>query len=79
MQLYEHHGFQGEIAYEFLYPDNEWPKRRVVSDDACGPKSKMRAMAEETMRATRLNTSTLFPHNGSMKKHIDPFLDHLPV
>ena len=82
---YNHHAFQEKIAYGLIDPAGEWPRRGHCTPAEHRRKRKwdaaMRKEAQpvnESARAPKVSKSSLHPETGSLKKRLDPSLEHLP-
>ena len=82
---YGHHKFQEKIEYGLIDPVHKWPRRgdqfpannrkRKTEDK----KRKSSATAEAYPRAPKVSKSSLDTNNGSLKKRLNPSLEHLPL
>ena len=82
---YNHHAFQEKIAYGLIDPAGKWPRRGHCTPAEHRRKRKwdaaMRKEAQpvsESARAPKVSKSSLHPETGSLKKRLDPSLEHLP-
>ena len=82
---YGHHKFQENISYGLIDPVHEWTRRGDhFAANNCKRKSasknrKAAATANASPRSPKARNSSLYLENGSLKKRLDPSLEHLPL
>ena len=82
---YGHHKFQEKISYVLIDPIHKWPRRGDCTSannrkrTLSATKIKASSMANASPRTIKGRKSCVEPITSSLKKCLDPSLEHLPL